>query len=55
MKILKRGHDGGKDLSVTGYWLIECKPLFSVVFLKFNKGSHLTFHSHAFNAKYMSG
>lgn len=50
MKILKRGYDGGKDSGVTGYWLIECKPLFSVVLLKFNKGSREAFHSHAFNA-----
>lgn len=50
MKILKRSHDGGKDSGVTGFWLVECKSLFSVVLLKFNTGSREAYHSHAFNA-----
>ena len=50
MKIFSKGHDGGKDSNVTGYWLIEIKSLFSIVLLKFNKGSREAFHSHAFNA-----
>jgi len=50
MKIFKKSHDGGKDSGVTGYWLIECKGLFSIVLLRFSKGSREAMHSHAFNA-----
>lgn len=42
--------DGGKDSGVTGYFLIECKWLFSVAILKFERGSREAYHSHAFNA-----
>lgn len=50
IKLFKRSHDGGKDSGVTGYWLIEWKSLFSIVILRFSKGSREAFHSHAFNA-----
>lgn len=50
MKLFKQDKDGGKDSPVTGFWIIELKPLFSIVFLKFNKGTREAFHSHAFNA-----
>ncbi len=50
MKLFKKSHDGGPDSGVTGYWLIECKWLFSIVILRFSKGSREAFHSHAFNA-----
>lgn len=50
MKLFKKSHDGGSDSGVTGYWLIECKWLFSIVLLRFSKGSREAFHSHAFNA-----
>lgn len=50
MKFFKKSHDGGKDSGVTGYWLIEWKWLFSIVLLRFSKGSREAFHSHAFNA-----
>jgi hypothetical protein len=50
MKFFKKSHDGGADSGVTGYWLIECKWLFSIVLLRFSKGSREAFHSHAFNA-----
>lgn len=46
----KTSHDGGPNSGVTGYWLIEWKPVFSIVFLKFNKGTREAYHSHAFNA-----
>lgn len=42
--------DGGKESGVTGYFLIEWKPLFSIGLLHFKKGSREAFHSHAFNA-----
>lgn len=42
--------DGGKDSGVTGYFLIEWKPFFSIGILHFKKGSREAFHSHAFNA-----
>ena len=50
MRLLYSGKDGGKKSTVDGIWLIELKKLFSIVFLKFNKGSREAYHSHAFNA-----
>jgi quercetin dioxygenase-like cupin family protein len=50
MKFFKKSYDGGTDSGVTGYWLVEIKPLFSIVLLKFNKGTRDAYHSHAFNA-----
>lgn len=50
MRLFSKSHDGGKDSGVTGYFLIEIKPLFSIVLLKFNKGTRDAFHNHAFNA-----
>ena len=42
--------DGGPDSTVTGYWLIEWKSVFSIVLLKFEGRSRDMYHSHAFNA-----
>lgn len=39
MKLFKKMKDGGKESTVTGYWLIECKSLFSIVLLKFEGDS----------------
>lgn len=50
MKLFRKSYDGGGDSGVTGYWLIECKSLFSIVLLHFGPGSREAFHSHAFNA-----
>lgn len=50
MRILYKGKDGGNLSTVTGYWLIELKSLFSIVLLRFDKGSREVYHSHAFNA-----
>ena len=50
MKILSYGKDGGDKSNVWGFWLVEIKPLFSIVFLCFEEGSREAFHSHAFNA-----
>ncbi len=50
MKLFKKASDGGKDSGVTGFFLVEIKPLFSVVLLRFRAGSREAFHSHAFNA-----
>lgn len=50
MRFLNKSHDGGKDSGVTGYFLIEIKSLFSIVLLKFNKGTREAYHNHAFNA-----
>ena len=50
MKIFKIGKDGGDKSNVTGFWLVEIKNLFSVVILKFAKGSRENYHNHAFNA-----
>ena len=50
MRILFKSKDGGLESTVTGYWLIECKSLFSIVLLKFNGVSREAYHSHAFNS-----
>lgn len=50
MKILKRMKDGGPESKVWGYWVIEWKPVFSIVLLQFLNGSREAYHSHAFNA-----
>lgn len=49
MKIFKKMKDGGKESTVTGYWLIESKKLFSICILKFEGKSREAFHNHAFN------
>ena len=50
MMFFKKRKDGGAELNVTGYWLIECKSLFSIALLHFSEGSREAYHSHAFNA-----
>lgn len=50
MRFFSKAKDGGKDSPVDGYFLIEIKGLFSIVFLKFNKGQRESYHTHAFNA-----
>jgi hypothetical protein len=50
MKILEIAKDGGKKSHVTGFWVIELKSLFSIVFLRFSRGTREAFHTHAFNA-----
>lgn len=50
MKLLSVAKDGGPESNVTGFFLVEIKSLFSIVFLKFAKGRRESFHSHAFNA-----
>lgn len=40
--------DGGKDSGVNSYLFFEWKPVCSFGFLKFNKGTRDSFHSHAF-------
>lgn len=50
MKFCFKAKDGGPDSKVTGYWLIESKELFSIVLLRFDKGSREAYHTHAFNA-----
>ena len=50
MKLFSKCKDGGKESPVDGYFLIECKGLFSVALLKFNKGGREAYHTHAFDA-----
>lgn len=50
MRLFEKSYDGGKDSGVTGYFLVEIKPLFSIVLLRFSKGTRDAFHNHAFNA-----
>ena len=50
MKLFWKGKDGGPESTVTGYWLIEWKPVLSIALLKFDHGSRDAYHNHAFNA-----
>lgn len=50
MRFLSKAKDGGPESTVTGYWLVELKRLFSVVLLRFDDGSREEFHSHAFDS-----
>lgn len=50
MKLFFKAKDGGQESTVTGYWLIECKWLFSIVLLRFDGFSRDAFHTHAFNS-----
>lgn len=50
MKFFSKAKDGGPDSTVTGYWLIEWKGLFSIALLRFDHGSREAFHNHAFNS-----
>lgn len=49
MKFLTKRKDGGPESTVTGYWLVEIKSLFSVCLLRFDGDSREAFHTHAFN------
>lgn len=50
MKLFSIGKDGGKESTVTGFWLCEFKSLFSIAFLRFGDGSRDAYHNHAFNS-----
>lgn len=50
MNFFRKAKDGGPESTVTGYWLIEAKRLFSIALLKFEDGSRESYHSHAFNS-----
>ncbi len=50
MKLFYKGKDGGAESTVTGWWLIEAKGLFSIALLKFEGKSREAYHSHAFNS-----
>lgn len=50
MRLFFSRKDGGQKSTVTGFWIIEWKSVFSIVILCFHKGSREAFHSHAFNA-----
>lgn len=50
MKLFHRAKDGGPESTVTGYWLIEWKSVFSIALLRFAEGSRSAYHNHAFNA-----
>jgi len=49
MKFFRIAKDGGPESTVTGYWLIEIKSLFSIVLLKFEGKSRDAYHEHAFD------
>lgn len=49
MKFLSKSKDGGAESTVTAYWLIEIKSLFSIAILRFDNGTRDAYHTHAFN------
>jgi len=49
-RLFSKRSDGGGESGVTGYFLIEWKPVFSIGLLNFSKGSREAFHDHAFHA-----
>jgi len=49
MKLFHKAKDGGTESTVTGWWLIEAKSLFSVVLLRFDGPSREAYHTHAFH------
>lgn len=49
MKIFTIRKDGGPESTVTGYWLVEIKSLFSICILRFDGKSREAYHNHAFN------
>jgi len=49
MKFFSVSKDGGPESTVTGYWLVEIKSLFSIGLLKFENGSRDAYHEHAFD------
>ena len=50
MKLFFKSKDGGRESTVTGYWLIESKSLFSIVLLRFDGISRDAHHTHAFHS-----
>jgi len=50
MRICYWGKDGGAESTVSGFWLVEIKKLFSVVLLRFDDYTREAYHEHAFNA-----
>jgi hypothetical protein len=50
VKFLSSAKDGGPKSTVTGYWFLELKKLFSIVLLKFEDGSRDEYHDHAFTS-----
>jgi hypothetical protein len=49
MRFLTWRKDGGPESSVSGFFLVEIKSLFSIVLLRFVGASRPAFHTHAFN------
>lgn len=49
LSFLQKRKDGGDKSTVTGFFVLAIKPLFSVVFLKFNGASREAYHTHAFH------
>lgn len=50
MRFFDKAKDGGPQSTVTGWWLVEIKWLFSIALLKFDLGSRDAYHSHAFHS-----
>lgn len=49
MKLFKWCKDGGPESTVSGFFFVEIKSLFSIVLLRFSNGSRDAYHDHAFN------
>jgi hypothetical protein len=50
MRLLKYMKDGGAESTVSGFYFVEIKSLFTIVLLRFQGKSREAFHTHAFDA-----
>lgn len=50
MRFLEVNKDGGPLSNAWAYWMIEIKPLFSIVLLKFVGRTREAYHTHAFHS-----
>lgn len=50
MRFLSKAWDGGENSGSTGYFLIELKPLFTIVLIHFGSSTREALHEHAFSA-----
>ena len=50
MKLFRYAKDGGAESTVSGFFLVEIKSLFSVALLRFGHGSRDAYHSYSFNS-----
>lgn len=50
MRFMEWEKDGGPKSHVDAFYIVEIKPLFSIIVLRFSDGTREAYHNHAFNA-----